>query len=187
MTFNRSQLEALINYTPVCDQPPWAHAELDSKEVEELVRDVVSQLCRELDVQDKTEYGDYGSGYASFFDCWLYRDTDEFRLAPDQNHYIGLVILFSRLTNYFVVLEGEKSWDETSAVSYVPYFDMVDQFDHEEVLQLAQRAIPIIESRGWERLTSQQLAPLLPDGLAPHTILADTEFRQFDALFYWED
>jgi len=160
---------------------------MDSKIVENHVKDVIAQLRRKLNVKDKTKYDDYGSGYASFFDCWLYRETAEFRLSPDREHYVGLVILFSRLSNHFVFLEGDKSWDKTSSGSYMPHFEMVDDLEHDEVRRIADQAIPILEHRGMNRLMSEQLSEILPDGMKPHTILAERVYRQFDALFYWED
>lgn len=148
MPFDQRQLELLVQCHSVGDVWPWLNVEMDSKEVENHVKNVIAQLRRKLSVKGKTQYDDYGSGYASFFDCWLYRETTEFRLSVDREHYVGLVVLFSRLSNYFVILEGDKSWDETTSGSYMPHFELVDVLEHEQSANSRNGQFPYSKAGG---------------------------------------
>lgn len=96
-------------------------------------------------------------------------------------------MLFSRLSNYYVIGQGEKSWDKTSGASYLPDFDFVDDIDHQSVAQLAPRVIDILNQRALKQLHKSDLNTILPTDVSVPTIMADRVFHHFDALFYWED
>ncbi|MFM2086818.1 MAG: hypothetical protein RLZZ237_1687 [Pseudomonadota bacterium] len=57
----------------------------------------------------------------------------------------------------------------------------------QEVVLLAKQVQPVLESYGLTRVLKEQLAEPLASHFRVPTILADEEFTQFDALFYWAD
>lgn len=183
MILNDSEIEALLGQRSITDQWPWCEGEMA---VEKNVKDIVAELRRSLAILERTEYGHYGSGYASFIDCWLYRETPEFRAGED-GHW-GLVILFSRLSNFYVFGEGEKSGRPGGGgSSYLPGFPFVDDTRQPAVRSLVERVESILKSRGLVRLRQADLSPTLPPRFSPPTILSEAPWRLFDALFYWED
>lgn len=184
MILTDAQIAALLCQQPISNEWPWSTT--DEAIVDKNIKDIVAEVRRKLGVKDKSEYGHYGSGYASFVDCWLYRPDDDFRYRPGDNYH-GLVVLFSRLSNYYVIGQGEKSWDRTSGASYLPDFEFVDDIDHQPVAQLAPGVIAILNQRGLKHLHQSDLNTMLPTGVSVPTIMANRAFHHFDALFYWED
>jgi len=184
MRLSPSQIDSLLRQEPITSDWPWSTN--DQATIDRNIKDIVAEVRRKLRLLDKTEYGHYGSGYASFVDCWLYRDDDDFRVHSG-NHYWGLVVLFSRLSRYFVLGQGEKSWQNTSGASYLPSFAFVDKIEHPSVLRIVPDVCGILANRGLVRLGADDLAELLPRQTDVPTILGDPPWRHFDALFYWED
>jgi hypothetical protein len=132
----------------------------------------------------------YGSGYASFIEAWFYRQDADFeddsQEEEDSEAYIGLTVLLSRLSPYFVFLQASKAWKKNSyLVGSLPNFVGVDQLTSPHVARLADIVQPILESKGLVRAFQSQLRDEI-DTCVP-TILKDAPFIQFDALFYWED
>lgn len=184
MFLTDSQIELLLEQRAISEDWPWETN--DEAVIDKNIKDIVAEICRKLRLEDKTEYGHYGSGYASFVDCWLYRPDDSFRYRAGDNYH-GLVVLFSRLSPFYVVGQGDKSWDKTSGASYVPGFDFVDDFQDQPVKDLVPRVNTILTDRGLTQLHKCDLDTILPNGVTVPTIMADRVFRHFDALFYWED
>jgi hypothetical protein len=184
MILTETHVEALLRQRSITDDWPWVTN--DEREVDKNIKSMVADIRRKLQLEDKTEYGHYGSGYASFVDCWLYRPNEQFRVL-NGDHYQGLVILFSRLSPYYVIGQGEKSWHSTGGASYLPEFDFVDNIEHDAVLALVPRVNAILKSRGLLRLQKNDLDVILPKGVKVPTIMADRVYRHFDAIFYWED
>ena len=184
MLLTDAQIDALLCQQPILNEWPWSTN--DETIIDNHIKDIVAEVRRKTGVKDRSEYDHYGSGYASFVDCWLYRPDDDFRYRPGDNYY-GLVVLFSRLSNYYVIGQGEKSWDKTSEAIYLPDFDFVDDIDHQPVAQLAPRVVDILNQRGLKQLHKSDLNTILPTDVSVPTILAGRVFHHFDALFYWED
>ena len=184
MHLSDTQIDRLINQKAISEVWPWNTN--DETQVDDNLRDIIAELRRKLRLADKTEFGHYGSGYASFVDCWLYRPDKEFRYEAG-NNYFGLVVLFSRMSPYYVLGQGRKSWKESSGASYLPHFEFVDELDHPSVVALVPRVDKVLVSRGLERLHKADVEKTLPIGTHVPTVLAEKRFRYFDALFYWED
>lgn len=184
MFLTETQIERLLRQQAISDDWPWATN--DDAVIDKNIKDIVAEIRRKLRLEDKTEYGHYGSGYASFVDCWLYRPDADFRYR-DGDNYHGLVVLFSRLSPFYVLGQGNKSWDKTSGASYLPDFDFVDDFEHQPAMELVPRVNTILTDRGLKQLHKSDLDTILPNSVSVPTIMADHVFRHFDALFYWED
>ncbi|MFN0021121.1 MAG: hypothetical protein ACKVP0_22980 [Pirellulaceae bacterium] len=184
MRLTESQIDVLLRQRSISEEWPWSTN--DETIIDKNIRDIVAEVRRKARVEDKTEFNHYGSGYASFVDCWLYRPTDEFRYCPG-NNYHGLVVLFSRLSPFYVVGEGDKSWDGSSGASCLPAFEFLDVIEHPSVKELVRLVVPVLDARGLTRLHVDDLSPLLPSGVPVPSIMAERVFRHFDALFYWED
>ena len=123
---------------------------------------MVQELVADLDVDSRTELDHYGSGYASFVDAWFFRRDWSFR-RPGGRH------------------------EHFTGSSYLPSFDNVDAFRTPAVRTLARQVEDWLEPRGYGRLEKADLAGYLPEGVVVPTILEDAPFRDFDALFHWED
>lgn len=184
MIFSNDQIGRLLNQNAISDVWPWDSN--DEISVENHLKDVVAVLRRENRMIDKTEYWHYGSGYASFIDCWLSREVEEFK-AGKGHCYWGLVILFSRLSNYYVIGQGTKSWSSESSASYLPSIDMVDNIECGFLEELARSVCKTLDDRDFARLSKAQLSGILSKDIKVSTILSDPPWCAFDALFYWED
>lgn len=184
MILTETQIDQLLHQEAITEEWPWSTN--DEQVIDRNVKDIVAEICRRARLKDKTEYGHYGSGYASYVDCWLYRPDDDFRISPG-NHYHGLVILFSRLSPFYVLGQGSRSWDRTGGAFYLPDYDFVDVIEQPVLKDLVPLVTTILTERGLTRLHKTDLDTFLPAGVQVPTILAQHVLRHFDALFYWED
>ena len=184
----RSEVERLLSQQTISDRHPWVAN--DERLIEGHLKGACAAMMRATRSKSRVEWGHYGSGYASYVDAWLYKTTPDFDAKhPIRNGegHTGLVVLLSRLSPYFVFMEGEKHWHATGGSSYLPQFDMLDRLEAQGVSRLAEQVQPVLESHGLVRAVREQLSEPLPEGLRVPTILTDRRFTQFDALFYWED
>ena len=188
MKISDSEIANLLTQQAISQQYPWSTN--DSREIENFFKSVVPELERKARVRSRVEWGHYGSGYASFVDAWLYREDSDFDTIyrPAQGRsYTGPVILLSRLSPYFALMEGEKSWGGNGGSSYMPHLDAIDNFSTLVVAELAEQIQPILEGHGMIRLSHSMLdIPLNPEFKVP-TVLTDRAFTNFDAVFYWKD
>lgn len=180
----REQITTLVKQQPITDEWPWSTQ--DEATINHYYTDVIADVRQNVQLLDKTDFEHYDSGYASFIDCWLYREDEEFRFASG-NSYWGLVVLFSRLSNYYVVGEGQLSWRTTDASSYLPSFVMVDKISHRAVQSIIDDVCEVLDAHGLVRLRAEELSEPLPDEIRVRTILSRHPRRHFDALFYWFD
>lgn len=178
------EIDKLLRCEPITPHWPWGSR--DELVIDNNIRDILAEVCRKLQLKDQTHYDHYGSGYASFVDCWLYRPTDEFRICPG-DCYEGLVVLFSRFSPYYVLGQGERSWGESARCSYLPHYEFVDDIDHPAVVGLVSKVTEILDVRCLKRLHQFDLSPALQRNQRIPTNLSDKFYRHFDALFYWED
>jgi hypothetical protein len=182
------EMESLLSQQTISERHPWVTN--DVRLIEAHLRDACAAVTRATRSESRVEWGHYGSGYASFVDAWFYKTTSDFNAKQPIRHgegHTGLVVLLSRLSPYFVFMEGEKRWHAHGGSSYLPEFAMLDGLETESVSLLARQAQPVLESCGLIRAVREQLSEPLPSGLRVPTILADRGFTQFDALFYWKD
>ena len=190
--FSPQEVDHLLDGRPITERFPWKEGE---SQVENQIRAAVAKIERRLRLLHRIEWEHYGSGYASFVDAWFYRAEPSWRagfvqnqLGPQEGDYHGLAVLFSRLSPYFVMLHGTKYWrDDRSGGGYLPCFGDTDQFRCEEVAKMAEPVQRILEEFGWVRLFRSELESPLPPEVEVPTILGDPPFREWDALFHWED
>ncbi len=150
----------------------------------------VRDLLARMKLEDNSEWNDYGSGTASFFDIWVYRDEPAFRRPKydgADHAYTGHWVLLCRMAPCFVMGEGEKSWSATNGGRYMPTFNGVDTFTTLEVEELAHRVAERLDADGLTRLRKCDVAPPLPPEWRFRSNLADGPLRIFDALFHWND
>lgn len=178
----------MLSQQSISDQNPWSTS--DDKLVEGNLKAACAAVIRATGAKSRVEWGHYGSGYASFVDAWFYKATPEFnveRPIHQGEEHTGLIVLLSRLSPYFVFMEGEKRWHTEGSSSYLPEFGMLDRLKTAGVVQLAPKVQSVLESHGLFRVMKEQLEESLMPGLRVPTVMADRGFTQFDALFYWED
>jgi hypothetical protein len=183
-----ADIERLLSQQTLSNRQPWLAG--DAQLIEEHLRVICAAVTHATETQSKVEWEDYGSGYASFVDAWFYKAQPAFHVKnaiPHGEKYTGLVVLLSRLAPYFAFIEGGKHWHAQGASSYLPEFAMLDRLETQEVVLLAKQVQPVLESYGLTRVLKEQLAEPLASHFRVPTILADEEFTQFDALFYWAD
>jgi hypothetical protein len=185
MIFSKSQIEALFAQQSITDEWPWSSE--SQQTIDKYFKDVIAEARRKIRLLDRTEYGHYGSGYASFVECWFYRDNDEFK-SDSGNFYWGLLVLFSRLSKYYVMGEGSRSLNaQGGAFRDMPYIGFVDNFNHPAVKSIVGEVGNLLDARGLERLRKEQLSKYLPKDIHVPTALGNPPWCHFDALFYWED
>ena len=182
------QIDQLLSGEVISDAHPWATR--DEQIIEQHLKAACAAVSGLAGVSSRIEWGHYGSGYASFVDAWFYKTGADFEMKTRPGtgqHYVGLVVLLSRLSPWFVFMQGEKHWHARGGGSYLPDPTMLDHLTHAGVLHLAQAVQPVLENLGFVRARRGELSqPLPPDKEVP-TILTSGPFTQFDALFYWED
>ena len=182
------QVKALLSKRSISDRHPWATN--DEQAIDAFYASVCGEVSHATGTLSRIEWAHYGSGYASYIDAWFYKASPEFNVRKPLrygNEHTGLVVLLSRLSPYFVFMEGEKTWHAGGGSSYLPESGMVDHLPTEAVAALASQVQPILESRGLVRALRESLMEPLPPDLQVPTILAHRGVTQFDALFYWED
>ena len=184
MFFTPEQHELLLSQQTISDRHPWSTN--NESTIDSYIESMLSSLRDKLGLKDKTEFGHYGSGYASYVDCWLFRESNEFRIGSE-NHYCGLVVLFSRLCDCYALAEGQKSWHDRGGSSYLPSFQSIDVFSHPPVQKLSDEVAGVLQEFQLNRLTAEQLCSTVPQSYKIPTILADPPWHEFDVVFYWED
>jgi hypothetical protein len=197
---SRAQIERLISRKRIAEIPPGPRR----RGGRGFYGRVCEEISRRTGVLERGEWNHYGCGYASYIDAWFYRTSAEFQVAPptaSEEKYRGLGVLLSRLSPYFVIMEGEKGWWTTPSNShsktrnqaaggghsYVPQFEMVDRLSSPAVRKLAAQLEPMLTEFGLIRVGKDQLSEPLPDDIRIDTNLSDGPLRLFDALFYWYD
>lgn len=153
-------------------------------------RGIVRELFTRMKLKERSEWSAYGSGLASFFDIWVYRDEPAFRRRrydSAEHSFTGLWVLLCRLAPCYVMGEGEQSWSARSSGRYVPTFASVDRFATREVEELGKRIEERLDTHGLARLRKDDVAPLLPLEYRFRSNLAERRLRIFDALFFWND
>lgn len=178
------KIQTLLKLNRICEDWPWSTD--DDRVIDDHLKAVVVSVCAACDLQDRSEFDDYGSGYASFVDVWLYRDHDVFRFDKG-NCFWGLVLLFSRLSNCYVIGQGQKIWHEQGGSSYLPSFEFVDDVRQPALLAIVEDVCRVVDSKGFRRLRKEELSETLAEHVDIPTILGDPPFRHFDALFFWAD
>ncbi len=175
----------LVRGETVSNRSPWSDGE---RKVDSFYRGVVAKIEREQRCRSRNEWSHYGSGYASFVEAWFYRDDEDFRRPhePKGQSFVGLAVLLSRLSEFYVLGRGEKSWSKTTAGSFLPELAFVDRLT-DLPADFVQGVEHTLSACGLVRLRREQLEAELPSATEVPTILADPPYRFFDALFHWED
>ena len=184
MILTEKHIELLLHQKPITDEWPWSTC--DQVVIDKHWKDVLAEICRKMRLDHKSEFGHYGSGYASYVDTWLYRAEASFRFAAG-NCFWGIVILYSRLSPYYVLGQGQKSWHDNGGSSYLPSFKFVDAISQDVLISLVYDIDVILAGRGLKRLKRSQVEANLDHNIRVPTILADPPLHHFDAIYYWED
>lgn len=184
--FTDKQLGLLIKEHPIDENLPF-----NSQEEESVLR-FYKPLTKKIEIDralnSRIEWNHYDSGYASFIDAWFYPSDGSSHIRPQEQHYMGIFVLLSRLSRYFVIGQGEKSWSQNTGSSYLPCFDGIDNVTHFALVEHINPITKILQKVGLQRLERNELAQPLPEKFEmPRTILSDPPFHHFDALFHWED
>lgn len=188
MLLSPQQIQKIFAQQAISDALPWVKN--DRKLVDDFYRELIDKICCVTGCLAKVVWNDYGSGYASYIDAWLYKPNDEFSLKGTQSDvegYTGLVVLLSRLSPYYVFMEGEKQWHSRGGSSYLPEFSMLDMLQTTAVNILAVQAQEILHAAGLVRLKKSDISSPMPEDFSVPTNLADGDFTEFDAIFHWED
>lgn len=178
----------LLSQTCISTAHPWCTN--DEVQIDTFYKSICAAIAQSTGTNTRIEWNHYGSGYASFVDAWFYKPAPEFaapELAGPGEAYAGVAVLLSRLSPYFVLMEGEKQWDDRGASSYMPCIEWVDNFTRAAVESLAAEIEAVLEERGLRRLRRDDVSSPLPNGTAVPTILSDAPYTVFDAVFHWED
>jgi hypothetical protein len=180
-------IQALSESKAISADWPWNATQAD---VDGAIKGVIANIKRSFNLQDRTVWNSYGSGYSSYVDCFLYNPQHSFRL-PDlragEEGYVGLVVLFSRLSPFYVFGEGEKSWSDSGGAGYLLSARSANVVKDEFNLTLLGPVRRSLEERNWIWLSP---APglLRPRQQPPlRTNLGEAPFTVFDYVFHWMD
>lgn len=187
--FQPEEIDRLVQALPVREPLPFDSA--NDRSVRAFYGALVAQVEEAGGLRSHVEWSHYGSGYASFVEAWFYPADGRARLRAEagEEHHAGLVILFSRLSRYFVLSQDEKRWavDGSSSSGGVPCFAAADDISHPALRLQVDSVTALLAAAGLERLYQVDLAAPLPEAVRVPTVLAAGPYREFDALFYWED
>jgi hypothetical protein len=184
--FTQSDIADLIKSRSICDREPWSTN--DERKIDAFYHGVVDDIERRAGLKSRIEWNHYGSGYASFIDAWFYDESPSFKDPSfTGNCYFGVAVLFSRLSPFYVLGQGAKSWHDRGGSSYMPSLEFVDEFDRDCVLELSRTLESLLGDHELQRLSRFDLQIPLAEVYDVPTILSDRPFTEFDALFYWED
>ena len=184
--FSAVEVGRLIQGQPVREPLPFDPA--NDGAIRHFYEGLVRQIERAQGLRARVEWNHYGSGYASFIEAWFYPADDRARLPGREEGHAGLVVLLSRLSRCFVLGQDEKRWSaDGSGSAGLPNFSTVDDITHPAILPFVAPVTALLTVAGLQRLHRQDLAAALPETLQVPTILTELPFRQFDALFYWQD
>lgn len=172
---------------------PWSTKREDT--IESGIVALVKQLAARQRLELQIDHSHYGSGYASYVDCWLYRDVPELRVSrygDGWTAFDGLVVLISRHAPLFALGSGEKAWrprGSSGAIggSYQLHLDDLDRFPRDGVRALVAPVSESLERSGLARVHREELEPFLEADVDIFTVLGSRPYRIFDALFHWED
>lgn len=96
----------------------------------------------------------------------VYKNTPDFDVKRPLCHgeeHIGLTVLLSRLSPYFVFMESEKQWDvHGSGYQALPELEMLDRMETPAVIALSQQVQSELEKCGLVRAYKEQLTSLRP-------------------------
>ena len=183
--FTDEQLEALINAQSIEKRLPFDSA--DDNSIRGFYEPLVRRIENAQKLKSQIEWNHYGSGYASFIDAWFYPSDATTRVSPHGEHHVGIFVLLSRLTRYFVVGQGEKAWSTKGRSGYMPDFDLTDTVKHPVLIDHVDSITILLAEAGLTRLRKDDLAARLPLKFGTPTILSSSPYRHFDALFHWND
>jgi hypothetical protein len=184
LTLANDEIRGLIRGEELMRFPP---VRRPTSELESFYTSLVKQITHLAGCADKTEWNHYGSGYASFVDAWFYLPDGRARgdLAGE-GHY-GIYVLLSRLSCFYVVGQGQKTWQRNGGSSYLPDLKSVDSVEHAVLLPLERQIDAFLSASDLKRLHRPDLELRIQGEHKAPTILSDAPFTQFDALFFWED
>lgn len=185
---NLAEILQLVTARPVSRVWPWAGK--DKQAIEAHLKKACAELLRKTGTRARIDRAHYGSGYASYVDAWFYRNHPDFEARQHTSTgeaHVGLMILLSRLTPYFVFLEDERHWNTSGGSHGMPSLEQVDRLNHPAIRRLADQVQPILEDMGFIRATRDLLQDPIPAGIRVPTVLSEAPYSMFDAIFYWED
>ena len=185
MKMNPETIKDIVKGKSISDAWPWNV--VDKKSVIGHIKKCIAEINRKLNLKAKSEFNHYGSGYASFVDCFFYSEAKSTKVNYATTGYTGLIVLFSRLSNFYAYGEGDKTWHKTGGSSYLPHADMVGSLKDIYNLQIIDKVNDLLAENGWQQLTKEYANQYLGFDISIPTILNDPPFKVFDAIFYWED
>lgn len=185
--FSPEQIRELIDGRPIVAD--FAYGKSDAAAVNALHRNACREVEKQTLMSSRIEWDRYGSGHASFTDAWFYREEPGWAgPVMDAPSWCGLGVLLSRLSPYFVFMEGFKSWSDGGEASYHPEFGAVDLITTPVVADAAPSIQRVLEQQGLIRLHASDLDIDLDPQIHVPTVLSRPGRQvEFDALFYWED
>ena len=188
LELSRDQLEDLIAHHPITDLSPWT---VHEDEVISFVRGMSEKICLAHKVLAQIETTFLEGGFSSYLSAWFYRPTIDFAVSKPtgrSQEFVGLLILFSAFSPYYVVMQSEHCWDTKGpSGSEMPAFAMVDQINHPSVAQLLPPIQEDFDKHSLIRLSQHAVGDYLPRDLTLDTFLSKPPYRVFDALFHVSD
>ena len=186
--FTNEEIKRIIEMKTVGNFYPYDVKENDEKAIDDYLRQVVGSLARVNNLTYEADFNHYGSGYASYVDCFCWkRDGSSTKIEDREQSIDGIRIYLSRLAPIAVFGEGlvtkhtnggSSDFLSNTTVGTLPPGDWNIQI---------QGIRKQLESFNFQILEREYLNQFLPFKATIPTIMSDPPYRLFDAFFYWED
>jgi hypothetical protein len=182
--FSVDELKKLINNECIGSFYPY----IEGNEVENYIKLIVADLNRSAQVMAEPDYSMYGSGYASYVDIFCYKRDGSSKVQKGGVSWIdGITVYICRLAPIacFGATQvtrhpsgGSHEFLRPERLEVFPKGDW-EGFANEIKTRLAKYNISIIDKN--------YATEPIPFETKIATILSDSQYKIFDAFFYWED
>lgn len=186
--FSNEELKRIIETNPVGDFYPFNLKEYNDVAADEYISKVVGSLAAIKNLAYETEFDSYGSGYASYVEVFCYKKDGSSSEERDGVLGIdGIRIYVCRLTPVAVIGKGKVTkHDKGGGSDFLPSqnVDVLPSGDWEE---MAGGIRDVLARYHFKVLDSKYVNLPLPFKAEIPTIIGDSPYKIFDAIFYWED
>ena len=200
MEFTNEQLQKMISKEPIGDMYPYNTK--DREQIESYIQELVDTLNRSETLKCEAMFDHYGSGYASYVDLFCYKRNEKRKIKEDNEEvtiYLeGLVIYISRLAPVAII--GQDNLRSKTRFNTEEFKDglfssfcmmcepeeMIDEspkFMTDGYLEIKQK----LADAGYSILHKEYLSQPLPFKTEIQTSTDPSQYKVFDAIFYWMD
>ncbi|WP_051359419.1 hypothetical protein [Paucisalibacillus globulus] len=186
--FTNDEIKRIIEMKTVGDFYPYDIEENDENAIDDYLKHVAGSLARVNNLAYEADFEHYGSGYASYVDCFCWKRDGSSTQVKDREQWIeGIRIYLCRLAPVAVFGEGIVTKHINGGSSDFISYNTVDTLPPGDWEMEIQGIKKQLESFNFQILEREDLKQFLPFKAEIPTIMSNPPYRLFDAFFYWED